>query len=133
MKKTLLALVLTLGVFVTSCSSDNDNDNVFGDSDTELKGKTFIYDNHYTGEMRIRNTYTFENNGNVFNKREIGNSTPYNTKGSTLYYKLNDKKLTIYYGEKGWEKEVQHTEYSQGEYFGDYIIIDGDEFILQKN
>lgn len=128
MRKLVLAFMLVCLCGFVGCSSDDED---FGDSNTELRGKTFVYHNGKSGEALIRLTYTFENNGNVYNKREVAKLKPYDTKGCALYYKLEGKKLTIYYGVKGWEKDVQHTEYSQGEYFGDYLIIDDDKYILQ--
>lgn len=110
-----LALMLGLVVAFTACK---------GDVNTDLKGQTFTYSDY---SINLRKRYTFENNGNVYYYSSVaGIST--DTKGCSLYYTLEDKKLTIYYGVKGWKKEIRHTVHSSGEYFDDYLVINGYKF-----
>ena len=47
-----------------------------------------------------------------------------------MYYTLDGEDLVIYYGVKGWKKEVRNTVYSSGTYHGDYIEIEGN--VLNK-
>lgn len=95
-----------------------------GDVNTDLKGQTFTYFNY---GLEMYESYTFKNNGNVYNYTSIcGIST--DTKGCSLYYTLEDKTLTIYYGSKGWKKEVRNTVYAYGQYFEDYLVINGRKF-----
>ena len=92
---------------------------------------TFRYSNEYTGDMRIREIYEFKAGGSVYNKREIGLTTPFDTKGCSLYYKLNGNQLTIYHGVKGWKKEVRHTPYASGIYENETITI-GDRVFYKQ-
>lgn len=117
MKNTIKSIVFVLGMIVafTSCK---------GDVNTDLKGQTFRY---YDYGSNWHEHYTFENNGNVYHYSSIGR-TSYDTKGCSLYYTLEDKTLTIYFGTKGWKKEVRNTIYRKGQYFDDYLVIDGRKF-----
>lgn len=114
--------ILTFAVLTTSCQKTSDHD---------LDGKTFVYDNGYRGSLKIRITYEFQRNGNVYNEIETGYSTPFTTDGCALYYKLDGTDLTIYYGVRGWKKEVQNTVYETGSYYGTYLIIKGNKYELQ--
>lgn len=125
MKKTLLTFLLTIPLVFIGCDKND------GDVNTDLKGKTFIYDNGESGSLLIRRTLKFENNGNVYDKREVSNLPAFTTDGCSLYYKMNGTKFTIYHGGKGWKKDVRNTIYDEGEYFSDYIIIDGDKLKKQ--
>ena len=114
MKKFLTILAIVMASGLVSCSK-------FGD--TSITG-TYRYSNGYTGDLRISEIYEFQANGNVYNKCWIGNLTPFDTDGCSLYYKLEGDKLTIYHGVKGWKKEVRHTPYAVGTYYGDSIDIE---------
>ncbi|MDE7433041.1 MAG: hypothetical protein K2N34_14165 [Lachnospiraceae bacterium] len=102
-----------------------------GDINTELKGKTFEYSNGLYGSNRIWSSYKFERSGNVYHESQVGNAPKFDTKGCALYYTLEDKTLTIYHGSRGWKKEVRNTVYASGEYFDDYLVIDGLRYMLQ--
>lgn len=117
-----LTAILTFAVLTTSCQKAGDHD---------LDGKTFVYDNGYRGSMKIRLTYEFQRNGNVYNEIETGYSSPWSTDGCALYYKLDGTSLTIYHGVKGWKKEVRNTVYAAGTYYGTYLIIKGNKYELQ--
>jgi len=119
MRKLFILALLALAL--ASCEK-------FGDVNTALKGKTFEYWNGETGSMEISKTYTFGNDGNVFYESRVGLMSPFNTSGCDLYYKMDGNSFTIYHGVKGWKKEVRHTVFSSGEYFGDYITVDGDRY-----
>lgn len=124
MKKILGIIGVCLAfVFLSSCEKYN-----LGRSN-ELAGQTFIYSNGYTGSMRIEKGYTFKSGGNVYYYSKVGYSSEFNTDGCSLYYTLDGDKLTIYYGVKGWKKEVRHTVFASGEYRGSSIVIDGDEYL----
>lgn len=116
MKKFLLLLSI-MTVLMCSCQK--------GDVDTDLKGKTFVYDNGERGTSLIRETFKFEKNGNVYHKSEVGATLTFDTEDCSLYYKMDATIFTIYYGTKGWKKEVQNTVYRKGEYHTDYLMIDG--------
>ena len=63
---------------------------------------------------------------------QVGNSSEYNTDGCDLYYKVNGNSITIYYGTIGWKESVRNTVYAYGYYYGDYIIIDGNQYNLRN-
>lgn len=119
MKKFILLLPLFL--LLQSCESNEPKD--------ILKGKTYHYYNGYTGKYRIFDTFEFKKSGNVFHESVIGDHS-YDTKGCSLYYRLNGNTITIYHGVIGWEKSVRHTVYRTGTYHGSYIIIDGLQYDL---
>lgn len=110
-----LGLVLAMTVAFTSCK---------GDVNTDLKGQTFRY---YNRAQATREYFSFENNGNVYHYSSVLGIS-YDTKGCALYYTLEDKTLTIYHGTKGWKKEVRNTVYRKGQYFEDYLVINGKKF-----
>ena len=110
-----IVLVLGMTIAFTSCK---------GDVNTDLKGQTFKY---YNQAQVIRERFSFENNGNVYHYSSVLGIS-YDTKGCALYYTLEDKTLTIYYGTRGWKKEVRNTVYRKGQYFGDYLVIDDKRF-----
>ena len=116
-----LLLLFSVSIFFVSCESTGD---------VSLKGKTYVYDNGYSGSMKVKNTYKFKDLGNVYHKMQVGYST-YDTEGCSLYYKINGNRITIYYGTIGWKESVRNTVYEYGYYYGDYIVIDGDKYILQ--
>ena len=124
MRKINSLLLLTLfAVLLGGCSKD-DYDVV-----PALAGKTFVYDNGYSGSDLIRITYKFENSGNVYHKSEVGTLSPFDTSGCDLYCKMEGNNFTIYHGAKGWKKEVRNTVYETGIYNGVNIIIDGKDYI----
>lgn len=95
--------------------------------DTGIVG-TYEYSNGMTGTMRIRQTYEFSGNGSVYNSRQVGNASEFNTKGCELYYKLTGSDIVIYHGTIGWKSEVRNTPYASGKYYGDTMEIDGMTF-----
>lgn len=107
-----LALMLGLAAAFTACK---------GDVNTDLKGQTFSCHDY---SIDYYESFTFKNNGNVYNEHSICGISN-NTKGCSLYYTLDNKTLKIYHGSKGWKKEVRNTLYRSGEYFEDYLVING--------
>ena len=81
--------------------------------------------------MKIEKGYTFERGGNVFYYSQVGYASRFDTEDCSLYYTLDGNQLTIYYGVKGWKKEVRHTVFASGEYHGDYITINDEKYIGQ--
>lgn len=109
-------------VFLFSCEKES-----FGRSN-KLAGQTFVYSNGYSGSMKIEEGYKFKSGGGVYYYSEIGYSSTFDTDGCSLYYTLDGSNLTIYYGTKGWKKEKRHTVYAAGQYHGDHITINGEDF-----
>ena len=120
-----LLTYLTICLSISLCSCENTGD-------ISLKGKTYVYDNGYTGSMKIRNTYEFLPLGKVYHTMQVGYSSEYNTDGCDLYYKVNGNRITIYHGIIGWKPSVRNTVYEYGYYYGDYIIIDGLTYNLRN-
>lgn len=116
---------LCLAVFMMAAFSSC---NTAGDNIPELAGKSFTYSNGEIGILRHYEVYEFDTRGGVYNYRSLGNSLSFDTDGCDLYYTLNGNELVIYHGVKGWKKEVRHTVYASGYYYGNYIVIDGNEF-----
>ena len=119
--KRLLLIAIAILAFV-GCAK-------FGD--TSLNGKKFEYSNEKTGTWQIRESFEFEKSGNVYHTSKVGTASEFNTDGCSLYYILEGENLTIYYGLKGWKKEVRNTVYRFGTYHGSYLIIDDKQFNLK--
>ena len=99
--------------------------------DTTLNGKKFEYNNGETGTWQIKESFEFQKSGNVYHTSKVGLTSEFNTDGFALYYTLDGENLTIYYGLKGWKKEVRNTVYRSGTYLGSYLIIDDKQFNLK--
>ena len=99
--------------------------------DTTLNGKKFEYNNGETGTWQIKESFEFQKSGNVYHTSKVGLTSEFNTDGCALYYTLDGENLTIYYGLKGWKKEVRNTVYRSGTYLGSYLIIDDKQFNLK--
>ncbi|MBQ8565823.1 MAG: hypothetical protein IJ442_08360 [Bacteroidaceae bacterium] len=123
MKKLLGLVLLTFSLIFCSCEKS-----VEESSYPTLAGKTFVYSNGQTGSMKIEEGYRFDKNGDVYYYSQVGTSSRFDTDGCSLYYNLYGSNLTIYYGVKGWNKNVRHTVFASGTYNGNYITIDGDNF-----
>ena len=124
MKKLLgLVLLLTFSLMICSCEKS-----VEESSYPTLAGKTFVYSNGYTGSQKIEEGYKFNSKGDVYYYSQVGSSSRFDTEGCSLYYTLYGSNLTIYYGVKGWKKDVRHTVFASGTYNGSYITIDGNNF-----
>lgn len=96
-----------------------------GPGDSDLNVMTFV-----RNEYSVVERYEFQQNGNVYHYLQVGDTSPFDTEGCALYYTLDGEDLVIYYGVKGWKKEVRNTVYSSGTYHGDYIEIEGN--VLNK-
>lgn len=100
-----------------------------------LKGKTFVYEEGLPGStdkrFMTKETYEFKKNGDVYHLLEVGTGKPFSTKDMSLYYKMDGNKFTIYHGNKGWEDEAINTVYRTGEYFTDYVIINGKKCLVK--
>ena len=111
--------VLCAVVMLSACEK-------IGRGDSALNGMTFV-----RNEYSIIERYEFQDDGNVYHYTRVGDSAPFDTEGCALYYTLDGESLVIYYGVKGWKKEVRNTVYSSGTYHGDYIMIEGNKFSRQ--
>lgn len=125
MKNIFYKLVLLFSISILFVSCENTGD-------ISLKGKTYEYHNGEFGTYKIRNTYEFLPLGKVYHSMQVGYSSEYNTDGCDLYYKVNGNSITIYYGTIGWKESVRNTVYAYGYYYGDYIIIDGNQYNLRN-
>lgn len=112
---SVLTLLFTMYLF-SSCEK-------IGDSDKRLNGKTYSYWNGESGKWKIYGKYEFNKTGGVYYTCKTGTSSSFDTKGCALYYKMDGASFTIYHGVKGWKKEVRHTPWAHGQYFGDYILV----------
>lgn len=111
MKKSLFILISLVAIFFTSCSM----------STGELNGETFVCEDDI-----LYAKYEFKSNGSVYNYQRVkGSSYSFDTEGCALYYELDETNLVIYHGVKGWKSSVRNTPYARGQYYGNYIIIDG--------
>ena len=95
------------------------------------KEKKFEYNNGETGTWQIKESFEFQKSGHVYHTSKVGLTSEFNTDGCALYYTLDGENLTIYYGLKGWKKEVRNTVYRSGTYLGSYLIIDDKQFNLK--
>ena len=121
-KLILLSVILISIVCFTSCEKY--------DNDKELRGKTFTYNNGYTGKYRIISTYIFKMDGHIIWESTVGNSEK--ATFEHLKYRLDGSNLVIYRDNHNyWKKEAQNKVSASGTYHGSYIIISDLKHILK--